>query len=305
MPETGTAQARSTATPPPGRAPERLPTGVAAAIRTPGFPLAIAFGHGSAWVSTHRATTLYRIDPRSNRVEAEIDVGRESCGRIEVTADAVWVVACEDGPSARVDPSSNQVVETTESGALPPVKAGGDLWQVLAGHNILARIDPATMATTARIPLGPLPGMPLVAFGAIWIPTTDGIHRIDVHTGKARTVRLGETDTDILLARAAGAIWVANGLDGVLWRVSPQGRAIRTSLQARPPSLFYDIGLAAGRGHLFLRSGDTRVWEVDPRTETIVARHHATGAGGHVAIGFGSLWAANAGDDSVWRIRLR
>jgi len=305
-PRAGAPQPSTAETPAERTTPEQLPEGVVAAIRTPGFPLAISFGHGSVWVSSHRATTLYRIDPRSNRIQAEIDVGRESCGRVEVAADGVWVIACEDGPSARVDPATNQVVETTDPGAQPPVVAGGHVWQVRGAQsrNALLRIERDTGSTTARIPLGPLPSMPLVAFGAVWVATGEGIRRVDARSGRARTVTLGETDTDLLLARAGGAVWVANGLDGVIWRVSPQGRATRTSLKVRPPSLFYDIGLAAGRGHLFLRSGDTQVWEVDPRTERVVRRHHVTGAGGHVAVGFGSLWVANSGDDSVWRVRL-
>ncbi len=287
---------------------ERLPPGVVAAIRTPGFPVAIGFGHGSVWVAAHRATTVYRIDPQTNRVQARIDVARESCGRVRVSGDAVWVVACEDGPSTRIDPATNQAVETTDSGVFPPLAAAGRLWQVRSDglRSSLTRLTPRTPKATARIRVGPLPGPGLAAFGAVWVPASDGtITRVDTTHARARVIALGAADTDLLLARAAGAIWAADGLDGSIWRIAPRGRARRTSLRVRPPSLFYDIGLAGGRGRLFLRSGDTRVLEIEPRTMRITARYPATGAGGHVGVGFGSLWVANAGEDSVWRIRLR
>ena len=51
-----------------------------------------------------------------------------------------------------------------------------------------------------------------------------------------------------------------------------------------------------------MRAGDRRVVGIDPRTAREIADRPAGGGGGNIALGFDSLWVANAADDSVWRI---
>ncbi|MDQ3739031.1 MAG: hypothetical protein M3337_07665, partial [Actinomycetota bacterium] len=104
-------------------------------------------------MSSHRARTLYRIDPQTSNVQAEIEVDMLACGLLLTTADAVWVTSCEDGPSKRIDPDTDEVVEETAAGVLPPVTAeDGSTWQVRGLDQLVDRIDPATGAAIESVP---------------------------------------------------------------------------------------------------------------------------------------------------------
>src|SRR4051794_37720805 len=98
------ATAASSAAAPPG----------VVAIRTPGFPVHVSAGFRSIWVISHRGGYLYRIDPRTNRVVATIDVTDALCFVPTVAGGALWVSNC-GGLAAfetvyKVDPATNRVV---------------------------------------------------------------------------------------------------------------------------------------------------------------------------------------------------
>ena len=170
---------------------------------------------------------------------------------------------------------------------------------------LVDRIDPTTGVVAASVPVGPLPWVPVAAFGAIWVPSIDGtVTRVDIATNEASTVELSTEETSLQLTEADGAVWAVDGVSGKIWRIEPDGAVAASSIRPTPPSSFFDINLAVGNGHLFMRSGDEAVWEIDPQTDEMVATHTATGAGGHVAIGYGSLWVAGFDDQVVWRIPL-
>lgn len=257
-------------------------------------------------MSSHRARTLYRIDPQTSNVQAEIEVDMLACGLLLTTADAVWVTSCEDGPSKRIDPDTDEVVEETAAGVLPPVTAeDGSTWQVRGLDQLVDRIDPATGAAIESVPTGPLPWFPVAAFGAVWLPNVDGtITRVDTASSQPSSVVLSDEETSVLLAVAGGSLWAVDGISGQLWRIGPDGTVALSSVRPIPPSSFYDINLAVADDHLFLRSGNDEVWEVDAATAEVIAVYPASGAGGHVAVGDATLWVAAFNDQVVRRIPL-
>jgi ABC-type branched-subunit amino acid transport system substrate-binding protein/streptogramin lyase len=106
---------------------------LAAAIRLPFIPGAIAAGEGAVWVTSVLGDTVSRIDPRSNRIVATIKVGRGP-GAIAVGDGSVWVTSEIDDALLRIDPNTNRMTETI---ALPGTPTGlavgaGGVWVTLA-----------------------------------------------------------------------------------------------------------------------------------------------------------------------------
>jgi YVTN family beta-propeller protein len=71
----------------------------------------------SIWVVDTTAGTLLRVDPRSNRVVATIQVGQAPCC-VVATPGAVWVVTARR-EVWRISPSSNTVEGTVDVGEIP------------------------------------------------------------------------------------------------------------------------------------------------------------------------------------------
>src|SRR5207237_3304687 len=97
---------------------------------------------------------------------------------ITIGEGAVWVVSGPmpaamkptDRTITRIDPATNAVVDTiTRVGDILWMAAGeGALWVPSPSTNEVLRLDPATHAITARIPV-PTPGAIAVEHGAVWV----------------------------------------------------------------------------------------------------------------------------------------
>jgi hypothetical protein len=77
-------------------------------LRRAGWGMPIAFGLGSVWVRSGLAE-LARIDPRTNRVTARVEVGRSAdaldvLGGIAVGFDSVWLTFPERNEVWRIAP---------------------------------------------------------------------------------------------------------------------------------------------------------------------------------------------------------
>lgn len=79
-----------------------------AEIPLEGFSEGIAIGEGAVWVGTGKTVT--RIDPKTNAVVASIPVGRDTWDRISVGAGSIWVLKMMDAMVYRIDPATNRVV---------------------------------------------------------------------------------------------------------------------------------------------------------------------------------------------------
>jgi DNA-binding SARP family transcriptional activator/ABC-type branched-subunit amino acid transport system substrate-binding protein/streptogramin lyase len=138
--------------------------------------------------------------------------------------------------------------------------------------NALVAVDPHTGRVVAEVPIGRTPTSVAVGAGAVWALNADDqtIARFDPRTKRLRIFGLGATATD--LAAGAGALWVGSG------RGSAEG--------------------PTGTGRLLRVDGDGAL--VRARIELPAGRHQgATGQPGQIAVGGGSLWAINDGEDLV------
>jgi DNA-binding SARP family transcriptional activator len=186
----------------------RIDTGrrrVAATVRVDPAPLDLAFGAGALWLVNGRRTTqsslvgfayptsISRLDPSSFVSTGSVVLPGSSAN---VTFDnppgtralafgdgAMWAIGPDQAVS-RIDAASGRRVTTVSGLDAVAVAASGDAVWADDGNTKLIRIDPRTNRVTQRITLG--------ASGLNGIALGDGV------------------------------VWVADPVDGVVWRVDTQ-----------------------------------------------------------------------------------
>jgi YVTN family beta-propeller protein len=170
------------------------------------------------WVTDFDTNIVYRIDPATNTVVAQIPVGRNPEGLV-ATADAVWVANHRGGSVSRIDPVSNTVVATIKVGPEGPsgpqgIAVGlGSVWVGVPNLGSVVRIDAATNEIQATIP-DPWPALPCGGFAispdAVWVSScfeTPFIARIDPATNAVvATVDVGGFTGDPVLID--GTPWI-------------------------------------------------------------------------------------------------
>jgi outer membrane protein assembly factor BamB len=208
----------------------------------------LAFGHGSVWVTSASYGTLSRIDPQTDKVVANIEVGR---GAVDIATDersgAVWI-----------------------AGLYLPKNYEGYGRPESSEDNRLIRLDPETNRVVAQIPIradSPDGGAQSVAVGegAVWAQSVDGrLYKVDPATNKVSAmVSLGEWSSH--LAILGGAVWAT--VQGPsreayappkirLVRVDPGAERIVASEDIGPASKAGDGRLVAGGGYVWFASGD-------------------------------------------------
>jgi virginiamycin B lyase len=157
---------------------------VAATIRLPNLPTAIAVGDRAVMVLTQESGVAYQIDPATNRVVASLHVCIEGNG-LAYGPGAFWV-GCGEGALLRIDPVASRVAATVDlrAGASDTVAAadGSAVWVATIGDTVI-RVDPQPNAIVGS--LSPtrrgsaLTGL-ATSPGAVWLASDDGtLIRID------------------------------------------------------------------------------------------------------------------------------
>ena len=296
-----------------------------AVFRTPVFPTGIAPAFGSIWITTHRSGMVYRIDPRTNRQTASIDVADSLCGNPVVAAAMLVVSGCNigetgwlNGFSYEIDPRTNAVIRRIP-GQFPSPGAGS-IW-TQRGRSIL-RIDPRSGVVLATIPVpGARIGAPTlewalagVADGSAWAVTEKTLVRVSTARNAITNVitlpgaenpvfAMGEIGTSYL-AILGGKLWVAN-YPG-LYEIDPTTNvATYTGITVGPFVEWGDAPVIAANGSLWVRTTDNKVVQMGPDLQ-VQHRYPAQigGGGGSIAVAFGSLWVDNAGEDTTSRVPL-
>ena len=286
------------------------------------WPNYVASGFGSIFVESHRESpgfgpVLYRINPRTNHIEATLRMPANQCWHPAVGAGYLWLSDCGgevDNPvvyKVAVDRRRMKVVGHVRGNE--PVFADGSLWTMspLADH--ILRIDPRSGVVLARID----PGLDVTqgwamggfGYGSIWSGNDKVVTRIDVATNKvtaviplpgARTnagqgnigaVQFGFTGSKVWVPNLAGLFEIDPAMDSVTLR--------RLSMHAF--TQWGDIGIGTNADSVFVRTSDTTVAQIDAATGKPTATYPAAGHGGDLEVAFGSLWVAATDIDSVWR----
>jgi hypothetical protein len=222
-------------------------------------------GEGGVWALALGDRTVYRIDPSTNRVAAEIALGA-SAPYVWAGGGAVWAVDDDGHKLVRIDPGANRPPARIATGNGPAGFAfdGSFVWILNHRENSLDRIDPATNGIV-RVATG-LAGAQTAAAeriaifnGVLWI-TGRGMDLIRVSPANGAVLGQTEIGPAGIDVRSDGSnLWVAaydaaaeprgDPVAGAVLRVGADGSVVRTVVPKR--RLFVD-GLAADDGRLWL-----------------------------------------------------
>jgi len=293
---------------PPRVALDKLP--VTARIDLPTSADWITFGFGSVWVVNYRPDRVSRIDSATNRVTADIPIGRNGCLGIVAGADRIWVATCGDGVINEIDPKADSIVRKIPA----PIKRGregafafaaGSFWipdnVSDSASNTVARIDARTGALLGRIATGARSDVVIAGFGSVWVASSgeNVVVRIDPATnGILARIPVGPSPK--FMSAGEGAVWVQNRTDGSVSRIDPATNREAARVVANAPTQAGDI--SAGGGFVWLSVDGLPVTRIDPRTNTVT--HQFVGGTGADAIrwGMGSVWVADHKIGQLWRI---
>jgi virginiamycin B lyase len=293
---------------PPRVALEKLP--ITARVDLPSSADWITFGFGSVWVVNYRPDRVSRIDSATNRVTADIPLGRNGCLGVVAGVDRVWVPTCGDGVINEIDPKVDSVVRRIPA----PIKRGregafafasGSFWipdnVSDSSSSTIARIDQKSGAVLSRIATGARSDVAIAGFGSVWVASSDEnvVVRIDPATnGIVARIPVGPSPK--FMAAGEGGVWVQNRTDGSVSRIDPATNRETARIAARAPTRAGDI--SAGGGFVWLSVDGLPVTRIDPRTNTVT--HQYVGGSGADAIRFGAgaLWVADHKIGQLWRI---
>ena len=261
------------------------------ALEVPGFADFLAVDGETVWV-----TNDGRVEQWSTTGKVASFAVPRPCGTMAIADGSLWVANCKGAELYRINLETATLEAKVATGLANPkgetnvVAGAGSVWVASDPAGAVARIDPATNAVIATIPVAPETWYLAYGFDAIWAVSSEGkvLQRIDPATNKVTgTVALG--DTPGFLAAGEGAVWVQEQGDGTVAKVDPAKLAVAGRTKVGANLKWGDID--TGGGAVWLRTTDDQTLVViDPASGTIRARLGA-------AVGSGALRWTPAG---VW-----
>lgn len=171
--------------------------------------------------------------------------------------------------------------------------------------NSLAVIDPTSNSVVDVVPnVGVTPSAVAVGAGSVWVASLGSktLTRIDGRTRALQsTIPLTATATGI--AFGYGSLWTANGIVGSASRIDPDVNAVTASVPVAPRSTAGTV--AVGEGGIWFASGLGTVAKIDASRNRVVGNGIVGISPAAIAAGEGSVWVANAGDNTVSRVNPR
>jgi len=300
-----------TSGPPPQQVAADLPKGVLASIPTNqgDAPVAAVSGFGSVWSTSHRGTTLYRIDPKTDHAK-QIRMPQD-CFSVAQIGDGQVFMACEDSEVV-VDPKTNAVVGTSDCGQYVSF-APNAIWS--AGPGGLQLCNPKTFKRTSVDPIGDGYSGTAYGFGSVWAANGPDhtVARVEPTTGKiiksipGDGVPDGDYDCHVLVAY--GFVWNQCDPGDKIYRIDPAtNRSMAFTINAPALPDFYVRPLVKGLGSLWLTTSLYHVTRFDPKTMKVIGRYPVDPSGvgsGAITVDGGSLWVTNPEADTIWRDRVK
>jgi len=209
--------------------------------------------------------------------------------------ESVWISNMPKNSVARIDPKSNKVIDTIETGKKPcsGLAAGfGSLWVPNCGDQTISRVDLKTGKVTATFPIHIADSEGGIAIGAesVWLLTDKKgtLARIDPSNNKV-VAEIYVAPGSFSVAFGENAVWVTGTETNVLTRVDPHTNLVTDTIAVGKNPRFLTIGEGAV---WTLNQGDGSVSRVDPKTNKVVATIEVgvPGPGGDIAAGEGSVW---------------
>jgi YVTN family beta-propeller protein len=250
--------------------------------------------------------SIVRIDPATNRVVADVRVGRHP-GAMAADGRYVWVVNDDDKTLSRYDTRTGKVQTI---GGLPYVglvalDERGNVYVSGFDDPLVWQIDPHRLRIVRHFRVRSRAVGMAVGGGSLWVVDrlVNAITRIDLRTGRvAQTIPVG---ADPLFATFGyGTLWVTNSDDGTVSAIRPGVRKPDTiTVDSRP------FGIAAGERGVWV-AGHTwsTVTRIDSDTRRVIKEIELAPKSPFsidtfaVATGAGGVWTTNWTSLSVVRI---
>jgi YVTN family beta-propeller protein len=278
-------------------------------IKVGNAPNSVEVGFGSIWVANTYDDSVYRLDPVTNQIIANISTNRIPSS-IAVSNDAVWVANENGNPLIKIDPKTNTTVDVISLGVGYPENiaagegavwvTGGDLRFYYNGSvsatgglgyqlSSVQRIDPKTGEIVATIPLNGFSWGIAAGEGGVWVTAWE------------------PSDQPFSLGNA------------VLYRIDPETNKVNRTIQfgavvGNATTQFeerdYRVGnVAVGEGAVWvsnydaeLHQGNDTVMRVDPNSNSIVATVAVGIKPYTMSTGAGYLWVVDQDNDTMVKV---
>lgn len=279
-----------------GRVAEHFPVGsqpsAAEGANTSIADRTVAAGLGAVWVANRPDGTITRVDEKTGAVSTVAPV--PGIKGLAVGAGRVWGAARDAGvvevsPRGTVDNVRTVPATAGPVASVEAVAAPGRVYVTANGLSTLGlvRVEPATLALSRPLSLGPASDDQSIAVGegAIWV-TDSVLNTLFRVVGSAvRRVQIADAGS---VAVGLGSVWVTDETDGTLWQVDP-----RLSLPPRPVSVGgQPVSVAVGSGRVWVADYGGDVVEVVPQgVPRVAGRIHVGRHVTSVAADTGRVWA--------------
>lgn len=118
-------------------------------IETAAQPISVAFGEGSAWILCKTEGKISKVDPKTNKVSATIDLSLpEAGGNVAFSDGSIWVTST-GFPITRIDPQTDKVAQQFWGEGNGLLQTGlGSIWLANVGKGSILRLDPKRIVAT-------------------------------------------------------------------------------------------------------------------------------------------------------------
>jgi YVTN family beta-propeller protein len=272
---------------------------VAAAVSLPtGDLFGPVAGEGALWLRHVGSGDVLRVDPKTNRLAATIEIGPGCC--LSVGEGAVWAAIPETHELLRIEPASNQVTTRIGVGQLPQYSsiAFGSVWVSNHLGGTVSRIDPETNQVVANIQIAtpPISGPRALGPGGnyMWVgvPGLGEVVRIDPTSNrvsgalKMRGAGCHDLTTD------STTLWLSGGcLDAgeprTIWKIDTEQMQVTATIEPGG-----NVGTPVfWKGQLWVLTSHHLI-SVDPTTDQ-VSEQAAIRGPGWAAVLDGTLWVSS------------
>lgn len=237
------------------------------------------------------------------KAAGSIQVGEIPDG-VAVGDGAVWAVTNGDGMLSRIDPATNTVTDTAETGVKPDSAVAGAgvvfVTSQTEGGKLLRFDVSSGVRLAASTDVGPKPEAMSLSEGILWvvISNANAIRQVDPRTGQPIGAMVPVGSEPIGIDVRDGRVWTANSGDGTVTMRRADG-TLETVPVGRNPR---DVVEAFGFVWVVLTDDDVVV-RLDPATGDRVGPPITVGDAPHkIAAGEGALWVTNSKDGTVSQI---
>jgi serine/threonine protein kinase len=133
-------------------------------------PFAVVTGGGAVWVLDDKLRSLWRFDPRTDRLVKRIRLVFDP-GGVAFGQSRVWVTNNSGDAVAEIDPAVNRIVRAVRVGDGPNGVAVGEgaVWTANYRAGTVSRIDLQRRVVTETIKVGRHPTSIAVGEGGVWV----------------------------------------------------------------------------------------------------------------------------------------